>query len=111
MVRRVILLEGEETSVFQSENILSFYHQLILGQGHVQCIFAAGRLRKYAVPSLGHSLFNCSAVGVGVGVGAGSVKEQGFTHTGGDTDRGKWTVPAPSCSQDRGVSMKAGPPA
>ena len=105
MVRRVILLEGEETSVFPSENILSFYHQLILGQGHVQCIFAAGRLRKYAVPSLGHSLFNCSAVG------AGSVKEQGFTHTGGDTDRGKWTVPAPSCSQDRGVSMKAGPPA
>ena len=60
MVRRVILLVGEETSVFRSENIWSFYHQLILSQGHVRCIFPAGRLRKCAVvPSLGHSLFNC----------------------------------------------------
>ena len=78
MVRRVILLVGEETSVFGSENIWSFYHRLILDQGHVRCIFAAGRLGKCA------GLGDCSIVG------AGSVKEQGFTHSG-DTDRGKWT--------------------
>ena len=95
MVRRVILLVGEETSVFGSENIWSFYHRLILDQGHVRCIFAAGRLGKCA------GLGDCSIVG------AGSVKEQGFTQ-GGDTDR----VSGPCqhlCSQERGVSMKAGP--
>ena len=92
MVRRVILLVGEETSVFRSENIWSFYHQLILGQGHVRCIFPAGQLRKCAVvPCLGHSLFNCWCR-----------KCQGarlHSHTGGDTDRGKWTVPAPLFSR------------
>ena len=43
MVRRVILLVGEETSVFRGENIWNFYLGLILGQGRVQCI-----LRKCA---------------------------------------------------------------
>ena len=43
MVRRVILLVGEETSVFRGENIWNFFLGLILGQGRVQCI-----LRKCA---------------------------------------------------------------
>ena len=68
MVWRVILLVGEETRVFGVKIFGAFYHQLILHQGHVRCIF--GRLRKCAV--LGH----CSWI-----VGAGSVKEQGFTLT------------------------------
>ena len=38
MVRRVILLVGEETSVFLGENIWNFYLGLILVQGRVQCI-------------------------------------------------------------------------
>ena len=88
MVRRVILLVGEETSVFRSENIWAFYHRLLLDQGHVRCIFAEGRLRKGA--GLGHCWI----------VGAGSVKEQGFTDSVSvDTDRGKWTVPAPLFSR------------
>ena len=88
MVRRVILLVGEETSVFRSENIWAFYHRLLLDQGHVRCIFAAGWLRKGA--GLGHCWI----------VGAGSVKEQGFTDSVSvDTDRGKWTVPAPLFSR------------
>ena len=81
--------------------VMSGAFSLLAGYGNVQ----------FPVWVTHCSTVQCSAVGVGVGVGAGSVKEQGFTHTGGDTDRGKWTVPAPSCSQDRGVSMKAGPPA